>query len=56
MEETTETIGLTLGNYYRDLARNYDDYSKGVAPWPERPEGWYDPLQGQGLDDYCPIL
>lgn len=52
-----ETIGKKLGDYYRDLATNYYYYSllpdhPNWLPWPERPEGWYDPLQGQGIDNY----
>jgi hypothetical protein len=27
-----------MGNYYRNLATNYDDYTRGVAPWPYRPD------------------
>lgn len=39
-----KTIGVTLGDYYRDLSLNYSDYYAGTKQWPERPAGWYDPL------------
>lgn len=56
-KETMDTaLGKTLGDYYRDLAANYFYYSldrdhPNWLPWPDRPIGWYDPLQGSSLDD-----
>lgn len=49
-------LGITLGDYYRELSLNYYYYSLDQShpnwmPWPERPKGWYDPLQGTSLDD-----
>jgi hypothetical protein len=26
-----------MGDYYRNLANNYDDYAQGIAPWPYQP-------------------
>jgi hypothetical protein len=26
-----------MGDYYRNLAVNYDDYTRGIAPWPYQP-------------------
>jgi len=46
-----ETISRILGEYYRDLSLNYSAYSNNELPWPARPEGWYDPLQGASLSD-----
>lgn len=37
-------VSDTLGEYYRDLSLNYDLYTSGQKPWPERPDCWYDPL------------
>ena len=50
-----DTVSRTLGEYYRDLSANYYHYYHGMMPWPYRPEGWYDPLQGRSLDDYQPL-
>lgn len=45
-------VNTNLGEYYRDLSANYNQYYNNELPWPERPEGWFDPTQGRSLDDY----